>query len=254
MGRTARTLPVPKATPKTARPLPARRGRGRLPVPKATPKTARRCLPDEDVGGCPRSAACLPRKLGRGQWLGVRPSKTYCAEALWASALWAHGLFGGALWRSPRAAPLSRARRGWTDMCDDGGLHGNAHRLFGGVRLLGISAPKGMGASGSLFFLGLGPGPPNHTRGKRGAQGPNQRKKRDPEAPIPEPRSKEPSPPTSRVRAGQTTGGGHGRPDPSAHRLRGGARGRCAISAPKMPNEPNVPTPNVPRRNVSWTA
>ena len=64
-------------------------------------------------------------------------------------------------------------------MGDDGGLHGNAHRLFGGVRLLGVSAPKGMGASGSLFFLGLGPGPQPHER-KKGGPGPKPEKKERP--------------------------------------------------------------------------
>ena len=44
-----------------------------LPVPKATPKTARRCLPDEDVGGSalpkatPKTARALPARRGHGR-------------------------------------------------------------------------------------------------------------------------------------------------------------------------------------------
>lgn len=79
-------MPVPKATPKTARRCLPDEDVGGCLLPKATPKTPKRCLPDEDVGGCPRSAACLPRKLGRGQWLGVT-----------GSGLIGRGLFGRAL-------------------------------------------------------------------------------------------------------------------------------------------------------------
>ena len=142
-----------------------------------------RCLPDEDMDGCPRSAACLPRKLGRGRRLGIRPSKTHCAEAHWASAYWAHGLFGGASWRNALGHPRGA--------CARSGLAGHVRRRWSARHVLGSlggSAPwgpgSGMGASGSFFFLWFGPRPPFFLSCVWGPC-PKPRKKKDPEAPIP---------------------------------------------------------------------